>query len=234
MAMTSLPSAASRTRTSRPGRPGRGGRGEPARPAADDRDLDLAPLDLDLRPARRPRHVRLRDDGEWRVRAVRMPHDLEARPAGDLARPDVGDAVHRREAVRAVAGEAQRPAAARLLAGPQDGERHRVARLEGHGRPSTTIRPAAGVGPGRRRADVVGHWRIRVPSGSKHGRGWRRAGRRRPMISISKPSPPGPSGVARAVGHVPERQRQPRRGGRTRRTSPSRRPRRRARWARRR
>ena len=46
----------------------------------------------------------------------------------------------------------------------------------------------------------VGHWRIRRPCGSKSGSGWSRAGRRRPMISISRPLPPGPSGVDSSVG----------------------------------
>ncbi len=51
-----------------------------------------------------------------------------------------------------------------------------------------------------RRSGALGHWRILVLAGSNKGSGWRRAGRRRPMISISKPSPPGPSGVASSVG----------------------------------
>ena len=44
------------------------------------------------------------------------------------------------------------------------------------------------------------HARIRTPCGSKSGSGWSRAGRRRPMISISKPRPPGPSGEASSAG----------------------------------
>ena len=51
---------------------------------------------------------------------------------------------------------------------------------------------------GHRRS--IGHWRIRVPSGSTRGCGWIRAGRRRPMISISSPLAPGPSGVASSAG----------------------------------
>ena len=183
------------------GHPGRGRSGQTARPATDHGDLDLAALDLDLRSARRPSHVRLLDDGEWRHRATRMPDDLEPGPARSQARPDVCDPVDRREAVRAVAGEAQGPAAARLLAGSQRGERDGIAGLEREGAPvedDPTRSRRRGIG--RSGSDGLGHWRIRVPSGSKLGRGWRRAGRRRPMISTSKPWPPGPSGVARSVG----------------------------------
>ena len=60
------------------------------------------------------------------------------------------------------------------------------------------------------------HWRIRSPCGSKSGSGWSRAGRRRPMISTSKPSPPAsaspaPSGRSRGRSIA-------RHSGRTRRT----------------
>ena len=129
---------------------GRGRGGQSARSPTDDDDLDLAPFHVDVRSAWGPRHVRLRHDGEWRVRAIRVAHDLETRPARRLAGPDVGDAVDRREAVRAVAGQAQRPATSRLLAAAEHGERDRVARLEGHG-PSIHDDPAAGGrrGPGR-------------------------------------------------------------------------------------
>ena len=120
---------------------GIGRRGQPARSPADDRDLDLPPLDLDVGPARCPRHVGLRDDGEWRVRALRVPDDLETRPAGGLARPHVGDTVHRREAVRAIAGEAQ---ASRHRPGWSP-PRNTASATESPGskatgRPSTTIR----------------------------------------------------------------------------------------------
>ena len=99
------------------------------------------------------------------------------------------------ETVRAVAGETQRAAVTGCLAAAQERDRDAVAGLEGDG-PAVDDDPPAGHG-GR---GAVGHWRIRRPSGSKSGVGCRRAGRRRPMISISKPDPPGPSGVASAVG----------------------------------
>ena len=57
---------------------------------------------------------------------------------------------------------------------------------------------------GELHADVVyspfAHARIRRPWGSKSGSRCSRAGRRRPMISISKLAPPGPSGGASSVG----------------------------------
>ena len=81
------------------------------------------------------------------------------------------------------------------IAGAQDRDRHGITRLEGD-RPPVDDDPAARHG---RRAGV-GHWRIREPVGSNSGSGWSRAGRRRPMISISNPAPPGPSGDASAVG----------------------------------
>ena len=104
-----------------------------------------------------------------------------------------------RQAVPAVAGQAQRPAAAGHLAGAQDRDRDRVARLE-RDRPPVDDDPARLDGAA---ASALGHWRIRRPCGSNSGSGWSRAGRRRPMISISNPAPPGPSGVARAVGTYP-------------------------------
>ena len=121
------------------------------------------------------------------IAPTRMPRDPQPRPGGRLARPDVGDAIDLGKAVPAVAGEAQRPAAARDLTPAQDRDRDRIPSLERHG-------PTVDDDP------TLGHWRIRRPCGSNSGSGWSRAGHRRPMISISKPEPPGPSGVASSVG----------------------------------
>ena len=147
---------------------------------------------------RRRGQVRGGHHGEWRHRPGRVPRDPQPGPCRGLARPDVGDAVDLGQAVPAVAGEAQRPAAPGHLAAAQDRERDRVARLE-RDRPTVDDDPPAG----RPAPPTVGHWRIRAPVGSNSGSGWSRAGRRRPMISISNPAPPGPSGVARAVGTYP-------------------------------
>ena len=59
-----------------------------------------------------------------------MPRDDRARPRGRLAGPDEGDAIDDGEAVPAVAGEAQRPAASRVLAGAEHRDRERVARAD--------------------------------------------------------------------------------------------------------
>ena len=72
--------------------------------------------------------------------------------AGRLARPDEGDAVDDREAVPAVAGEAQRPAASRVLAGAEDRDRERVARA-GLDRPAVDDEPDRRSPPG---ASVTG------------------------------------------------------------------------------
>ena len=158
---------------------------------------------------RRGRQVRGGHHGERRHRPGRMPRDPQPGPRRGLARPDVGDAVDLGEAVAAIAGQAQRPAAPGDLAAAQDRDRDRVARLERDRPPVDDDPPAARrAALGGRRRDL-GHWRIRRPSGSNSGSGWSRAGRRRPMISISKPSPPGPSGVGERRRHVPQRDRLP-------------------------
>ena len=89
-----------------------------------------------------------------------------------LARADVGHPVDLGDAAPAVAGQAQRPAVAGVLPGPQDGERDRVA---GRDRQRRTVQLQ-----GR-------HVRIRRPCGSNAGSGCRWAGQRWPMISTSKP-----------------------------------------------
>ncbi len=173
-----------------------GGRGEAGRTSADDRHVDLEVVEIDPRRQRRRGQVGRGHHGEWRVRPGRMPRDPQPRSCLRLAGPDVRGAVDLRQAVAAVAGQAQRPAAPGHLAPTHDGDRHRVARLE-RDRSPVDDDPAATGRHG------VGHWRIRRPCGSNSGSGCSRAGRRSPMISISKPSPPGPSAVASSVGTYP-------------------------------
>ena len=124
-----------------------------------------SPLDGDVRSAR-VRDVRCGTTG---VAACPRPDAgrPRARPRRDLAGPDVRDAVDLGEAVAAVAGQAQRPAATRQLARPEDRERDRVARLERE-RPSVDDDPAAAGAVGAPTRDL-GHWRIRRPCGSKSG-----------------------------------------------------------------
>ena len=61
-------------------------------------------------------------------------NDRQPRSRRRLARSDVCDAIDRREAVPAVAGQAQRSAAPRCLRGAKHRDRHGIARLEGAGR----------------------------------------------------------------------------------------------------
>ena len=88
----------------------RGGRAGPLVAATDDHDVDLA--------ARRPRSSGAsggarrrpgrRPTGSGGMPVGRVALDGQPGPGRRLARPDVGDAVDRREAVAAVAGQAQR------------------------------------------------------------------------------------------------------------------------------
>ena len=167
---------------------GLGGRHTSARATADDHDIDGDPLDPDLAGRHRRREVGPDRDGEWRKTARRMPGDLRPRSGGGLTGPDVGDAIDLGHAVPAVPGQTQRPTGRWRLARSQDGDRDGVAGLEGD-RATVDDDPR-----------WFAHWRIRTPLGSNVGSGWSRAGRRCPMISISNPWPPGPSGVASAAG----------------------------------
>ena len=171
---------------------------EPGRPATHDRDVHLEPADLDRHAGRRRPEVRPLHDGERRHVVRRMADDDHPRARRRLARPNVGDAVDLGQAIAAIAGQAQRATTPWDHSGAQDGDRHGITRLESD-RPPIDDDPAARHG---RRAGV-GHWRIREPVGSNSGSGWSLAGRRRPMISISNPAPPGPSGDASAVGTYP-------------------------------
>ena len=196
---TSLPSAASRTRTSCRRAPPRRPRRSPLDPPPMTATSTSTPLDLD-RPARAgSRQVRARHDGEWRVR--RRPGAARPRspgPGRGLARPDVGDAVDRREAVR----RSRRPGtASRRGRAPRRpaGSRSRPSR-PARTRPAGRRRRSARRRPRRRPSGASVTGASAGPPGRTAARGWSRAGRRRPMISISKPSPPGPSGVASAVG----------------------------------
>ena len=197
-------------------RPLRGlGRLASGRPAADDRDVDLAARDLDPARERRRRGGRGANDRQRRQPLGRMRHDRQPGPRRGLARPDVRDAVDLGEAVPAVAGQAERPAAPGRRALAEHRDRDGVAGPKGDRPPIDDEPPAIDGGRCRR---SIGHWRIRVPAGSNSGSGWSRAGRRRPMISISKPL------AARAVGrrelrrHVAQRDRLPARDGRSRPT----------------
>ena len=109
---------------------------------------------------------------ERRSADLRVPANDHAVARRGLARPHVGHPVDLGDAAPAVAGQAERPAVAGVLPGPQDGERDRVA------------------GRDRQRCTVQlqdRHVRIRRPWGSNAGSGCRWAGQRWPMISTSKP-----------------------------------------------
>ncbi len=157
---------------------------------SDDDPVDPAPLD------RRGGHRDIH--GQWRVSCRRMPLHGRAGPRQDLTGPRVGDAVDDRHAVPAVAGKAQGATSSRRLPGPDDRDGQAVAVAERQ-RSAIDDDPAGDLGD-LRRSRRLGHARIRRPCGSNSGSGWIRAGRRRPMISISKPRPPGPSGAASPAG----------------------------------
>ncbi len=164
---------------------------------ADHGDIDMGPQDLDVGAGQGRREVGAGNLGQRRQPVRRVADDGETRSGLQLARPDVGDALDPRQAVAAIAGQAQRPWAGGCRAAAQDRDRDRVTGGEGHG--ATVDDDTSRLGDPRRTA-AVGHWRILAPAGSNNGSGWSRAGLRRPMISISKPSPPAPSGVASSVG----------------------------------
>ena len=93
-------------------------------------DLGLDPAHRDLRSPWRAGQVSAIEPRQRRVAAGRVPFDDRPRPGGDLARPDICDPVHHREAVAAVAGQAQRPAPSRRLAAAHDRDRDRIAGFE--------------------------------------------------------------------------------------------------------
>ncbi len=90
---------------------------------------------------------RVPDGGEWREAIGRVPFDMESRPARNLARADERDAIHGGQAVRAIAGEAERPASRGLLARAQDRDRDGIARSERQ-RPPVDDDPPAGESSG--------------------------------------------------------------------------------------
>jgi hypothetical protein len=94
--------------------------GHPCIAAADHDHLDLSPSDGDLGLNRSPRQVPGIEHGQWRLSGGGMAHDHCAWLGRNLARPDVGDAVDRRETVAAVTGQAQGAAPARHLARTDD------------------------------------------------------------------------------------------------------------------
>ena len=168
-----------------------------ARSAADDRDIDRGATEFRDGRDRRHRRVGAHHDRQRRVVRGRVTDDGQSRPGRDLAGPDVGHPIDDREAVAAIAGETQRPAPTRHLPAPDDRHRDGVAGLEAHGLPVDDD-PAR---VDRRPSRSIGHWRIRSPAGSNSGSRWMRAGRRRPMISISN-APSAPS-AASAAGMYP-------------------------------
>jgi hypothetical protein len=141
-----------------------------------------------------------------------MADDDRARTSRLLACPHVAHAVDHGEAAPAVSCETEGPALARVLSCAEDRERDRVSRAIGNrgavdddarhlAAEGVRRRDVLGPGVAGRRRSEVGHWRILAPSGSWSGRGWMRAGRRRPTISISKlPCASGASGEASAAG----------------------------------
>ena len=87
----------------------RGRRGLPAAVApADHGDIDVRAQDLDVRAGRRAGEIRARDGGQWWQAVDGMALDGEAGQRPLLACPDVGHPVYLREAVAAVARQAQR------------------------------------------------------------------------------------------------------------------------------
>ena len=135
--------------------------------------------------------------------SARVTPDRQAGPGRDLAAPDIGDRRRpRRGSCRSRRpGRGSRPGPAFR---PSGGSRsRRVAGLE---RDRVAVDDdVAGIG---RRDRALGHWRIRRPWGSNSGSGWSRAGRRRPMISISKSAPaPGSVGGRELRRHIAERDR---------------------------
>ena len=178
------------------------GRGrQPARAAADDGDVDLAPVHLDLRP----RGVRVRSDcgttgsGGFAPSGCRTTSRPGRPPSGTSGRrrcrpPSRGSSGSRRPGTASRHGPGRSPA-------PQHRERHGVARLEGDG-PSVDDDPAAGRRRGLGRpAPAVS---VTGASASRRGRssGSRlEPGRSSPADDLDLEAlPPGPSGVASAVG----------------------------------
>ena len=105
-----------------PGGTGLGG-GGPTRSRADDRQVDGEAVDPDLDVGCWLREVGRLHDRERRLARGRVSLDDRSGPGRRQARPDIGDTVDGREAVAAVAGQAQRPTPARHLARTDDRDR---------------------------------------------------------------------------------------------------------------
>ena len=165
-----------------PGTLGVRGRGSPARPAADDRNVDLEVVELGRRRERGRGEIRGGHHGECRHRPGRMPRNAQPRRRRGLARPDVRDAIDLGEAVPAIPGQAQRPAAPRDLPTAQDRHRHRIARLERH-RPPVDDDPARHA-PRRRPSAAAGATSVTGASANPAGR-------------TTAPAGAGPAGAAR-------------------------------------
>ena len=181
-----------RRRRRGPARPSALARGRrPARPAAD-RRRSRRPV---ARPGPSGPHSRRRGAAGSR------PPDAARRPRP--ARRPSGRSGRRRRRRRPRGSSRSRPPGRGSRRVPASSPARRIATASESparasiARPSTTIR----AGSAARR---LGHWRIRTPWGSNSGSGWSRAGRRRPMISISKraavgrPATPGRPARTRA------------------------------------
>ena len=160
--------------------------------AADDATSTSTWTSLD----RRRRAASALDHGEWRHRLGRVAVDRPC-PAGP--RSGRSGRRRRRRPRRGSSRSRRRGRASRRDPAPRrrGGSRSRPSRPA---RARWAVRRRRSAPPAPVASVRLGHWRIRRPCGSNSGSGWSRAGRRRPMISISKPPPPGPSGVASAVG----------------------------------
>ncbi len=69
-------------------------------------------------------------EGQRRLTLGRMRLDSHTLAGADLAGADIGDAVHRGEAARTVAPEAQRAPSPGMDTGPDEGREEGVARLD--------------------------------------------------------------------------------------------------------
>ena len=81
-----------------------------ARPATHHRDVHDAPPDLDFAMTRRCGRIRCCDHRQRRQPVRRVAGDRQPGSGRGLACPDVGDAVDLREAVAAIASQAERAA----------------------------------------------------------------------------------------------------------------------------
>ena len=159
------------------------GGGETARAATDDDDVAVLEGRTDER--RTDSGVNRRAVVERRGTDRRVSLHDHPRLSGRLAGAHVRDPVDDSYAVRAVAGQAQTAPVVGVFT--VSGDRH------GEGVTRRELERSAIKKESHRDRQL----RMREPVGSNNGSDWRRAVRRMPSISMSKPSVPG---AARAVG----------------------------------